>query len=99
MILCVMEFVIGSSQLVNQIPDDERNFNNNIIIMYPFAVGYPSNPSEYGYSNAGIVPYNVICNGTESRVEDCVRFPASSPFCQDPSTSAAGVVCISTGTS
>ena len=34
MILCVMEFVIGSSQLVNQIPDDERNFNN-YIIMYP----------------------------------------------------------------
>ena len=70
------------------------NFNNNII-----AVGYPSDPSEYGYSNAGIVAYNVTCNGTESRVEDCDRFPGSSPICQDPSTSAAGVVCISSGTS
>ena len=43
--------------------------------------------------------YNVTCNGTESRVEDCDRFPGSSPLCGDPAMSAAGVVCVSTGTS
>ena len=63
----------------------------------PFAAGYPSVSSLYGYSNAGIVAYNVICNGTENRVEDCDRFPDSSFFCEDPATSAAGVVCVSTG--
>ena len=62
-----------------------------------FAAGYPTSPSQYGYSNAGIVTYNVICNGSESRVEDCYRFPGSSPFCEDPATSAAGVVCVSGG--
>ena len=68
------------------------------LLVNPLAAGYPTVPSMYGYSNAGIVAYNVTCNGTESRVEDCDRFPDSSPFCLDPATSAAGVVCVSTGT-
>ena len=63
------------------------------------AAGYPSAPSQYGYSNAGVVAYNVICNGTESRVEDCDRFPGSSSDCENPAESAAGVVCVSTGRS
>ena len=66
----------------------------------PFsAAGYPVPLSQYGYSNAGVVAYNVSCNGTESRIEDCDRFPDSSPLCEDPATSAAGVVCVSVGMS
>jgi hypothetical protein len=70
-----------------------------IVKIIYFAAGFPTVASAYGYSNAGIVAYNVTCNGTESRIEDCDRFPGSSPFCdsEDPSMNAAGVVCVSTG--
>ena len=64
--------------------------------MIMHAAGYPTPPSLYGYSRAAIVPYDVQCNGTESTFEECVidkslEFP--SDVCQDPASSAAGVVC------
>ena len=58
-------------------------------------------PSQYGYSRAGVVAYDVSCNGSESRLEDCDldKFPNSDILCQDPASSAAGVECVLTGMS
>ena len=65
------------------------------IILTTKTAGSPSPPSKYGYSNAGVVAYNVACNGSESRIEDCeVSKSLTSPLaCGDPASSAAGVVC------
>ena len=59
-------------------------------------------PSEYGSTIiAGVVEYNVTCNGNESSVEDCIidqsPYPPSTQ-CQDPAVSAAGVECTAHGT-
>ena len=63
-----------------------------------FAAGRPALPSQYGYSGAGVAPYDVSCNGSESRLEDCDIDYSLDPAlqCQDPASSAAGVVCTST---
>ena len=62
-----------------------------MIYICPAAQPIPS--SQYGYSRVGIAPYDVICNGSESRLEDCRQSTASSLFCDHPATSAAGVLC------
>ena len=63
--------------------------------MHYETVGKPTPPSQYGYSRAGVLPYDIMCNGTEYSTEQCVvdRSHSSSPFCEDPTTSAAGVQC------
>lgn len=58
-------------------------------------------PSQYGYSNTGVAEhYNVSCNASESRLEDCDGDYSLHPaiLCQDPASSAAAVVCTSTCT-
>ena len=62
-------------------------------MIYIYTAAQPISGSQYGYSRAGIAPYDVICNGSESRLEDCSWSFASSSFCDDPTTSSAGVVC------
>ena len=62
-------------------------------MIYIHVAGQPVGGSQYGYSRAGIAPYDVTCNGSESRLENCARSTASSSFCDDPTTSAAGVIC------
>ena len=62
-------------------------------MIYIYTASQPVAGSQYGYSRAGIAPYNVTCNGTESRLENCARSTASSSLCDDPTTSAAGVIC------
>ena len=65
-----------------------------------FAAGHPAFPSQYSYSKAGVAIYNVNCSGSESRLENCdiIRHSTSDLLCQDPATSAAGVVCTLTCT-
>ena len=48
-----------------------------------------------------MVAYDVSCNGSESRLEECDldKFPNSDILCQDPASSAAGVECVLTGMS
>ena len=69
--------------------------------IYNFTTGgKPTSPSLFGYSKAGLAPYNVMCDGSEYRIEQCaIERSHSSLFCQDPTTSAAGVQCIVSGES
>ena len=62
-------------------------------MIYIYTATQPISGSQYDYSRGGIAPYDVICNGSESRLEDCGRSFASSSFCDDCMTSSAGVVC------
>ena len=57
-----------------------------------YTAAQPITGSQYGYSRAAIAPYDVTCNGSERRLEDCGRSIAFSSFC-DPTTNSAGVVC------
>ena len=53
--------------------------------------------SFYGYSPAGIVLENVMCEGFESSLFGCSSPPLGrvlSPQCLNPSTDAAGVMCL-----
>ena len=53
--------------------------------------------SLYGYSPAGIVLESVMCEGFESSLGGCPSSPLGrvlSSQCQNPSTDAAGVMCL-----
>lgn len=58
-----------------------------------YAAAQPIAGSQYGYTRVVIAPYDVVCNGSERRLEDCALSFAPSSFCDDPSTSSAGVIC------
>ena len=62
-----------------------------------YAAGHLTLPSEYGYSNAGVAAYNIMCDGSESRLADCEinKFPdfTSIFLCHEAASNAAGVVC------